>query len=144
PLSVELPTGAYRLLLDGEATAGGTTFQLPLQEYTFSVVHRPPAKMHGTLGSYITLAPQPIEVMSRAGVRSTTTLSASNDLLQNWRRMEPEPGQYVWVDTRVAHARAHDVKIIGNLDFSRSEPTIPDWAFDPDPSDVLVGGYPHG
>lgn len=143
-LAFNLPTGAYRLLLDGQAQTDADKFKLPLQEYTFAVVNRPPAKMHGTLGSYITLAPQPIEIMSRAGVRSTTTLSASNDLLQNWRFMEPEQGKFVWIDKAVAFARDHDVKIIGNLDFSRSEPTIPDWAFNPDPSDALTGGYPGG
>ena len=131
-------TGAFRLLVDGTAQTSAGSIALPLQEYVFSILPRPPAKMHRTFGAYITLAPQPIETMSRAGIRRTVTLSCSNELLQDWSRMEPEPGKFIWVDKRVEDARAHDVGILANIDLAQNASAIPAWARNPkDPADIL-------
>jgi len=130
--------GSFRLLIDGRAQTPGGKFDLPLQEYAFSILPRPPAAMKHTFGSYITLAPEPIEIMSRAGIRRTVTLSCSNELLQDWSRIEIEPGKFNWADQRVAHARKHDVIIIGNIDIGQDAGAIPVWARNPkDGSDVL-------
>ncbi|HNQ36170.1 MAG TPA: hypothetical protein PKN80_08935, partial [bacterium] len=110
----------------------------PLQEYTFSVLRRPPERMAGSFGAYITVAPEPIEIMGRAGIRRTVTLSSSNNLLQSWRDIEPEPGKFVWVDRRVAHALANGVAITANLHIGSGGDEVPKWARDPsDPADVI-------
>jgi len=134
-------SGVFRLALDGEARVGGRTVALPPQEYVFCLLPRPPRQMAGTLGAYITVAPEPIEIMARAGIRTTTTLSCSNELLQVWSKMEPEPGKFIWADQRVAHAAAHDMRILANLDLaiSRGRGAIPRFALDPaDPEDAFT------
>jgi len=126
------PTGIFRLLVDGTARTAGADVRLPLQEYVFSVLRKPPAHMKGTFGAYITLAPQPVKIMSRAGIRKTTTLSSSNELLQTWSWMEPKPGQFTWADRRVAMARAHDMRIMANLAFGQGGAALPPkWALVP-------------
>ncbi|MCM8768559.1 MAG: hypothetical protein NC911_02595 [Candidatus Omnitrophica bacterium] len=131
-------TGNFRLILTGQAELGSLNFTLPLQEYVFSVVPRPPEKMHHTFGAYITLAAEPIEIMSRAGIRRTVTLSCSNELLQTWRSIEPRPGEFIWADKRVDFAIARDMDIIANLDLGSGGEAIPQWARNPsDPEDAI-------
>jgi hypothetical protein len=126
-------TGAFRLLLDGTATTADGETRLLLQEYAFCVVPKPPDRMEGTLGAYITLASDPITAMSRAGIRRTVTLSCGNALLEEWRTIEPELGRFVWWDAAVALAKRHDVKILANIHHDH-----PKWAMDPkDPADAL-------
>jgi len=131
-------TGAFRLLVDGEAATPAGRVPIPLQEYTFSVLRRPPERMAGTFGAYITVAPEPIEIAGRAGIRRTVTLSSSNELLQTWSAIEPEPGKFVWADARVKHALANGVIITANIDIGHNAAGIPKWARDPvDPADVI-------
>ncbi|OPZ92738.1 MAG: hypothetical protein BWY73_00661 [candidate division TA06 bacterium ADurb.Bin417] len=131
-------TGAFRLLVDGEATTPAGRVQLPLQEYTFSVLRRPPERMAGTFGAYTTIAPEPMEIMGRAGIRRTVTLSSSNDLLQTWSAIEPEPGRFVWIDRRVQQALANGVAITANLHIGSGGAEVPKWARDPaDPADAI-------
>ena len=120
-------TGAFRLLIEGDAQAGGTKSLLPLQEYVFSVVPPPPEKMERNIGAYISLVPDAVEIMSRAGIRRTTTLSCGNTLLEEWAAMEPKQGQFVWWDDRVALARKYGMEIVANLQIARAT-DIPEWA----------------
>ncbi|HOJ38988.1 MAG TPA: hypothetical protein PK644_00790, partial [bacterium] len=124
-------TGNFRLVLDGEVRTAQARFSLPAQEYVFSVLPRPPEKMQHTFGAYITLAPEPIAIMSRAGIRRTVTLSCSNELLQTWRSIEPRPGEFIWADKRVDFALAHDMDILANLDLGSGAEAIPVWARNP-------------
>jgi len=137
------PTGIFRLLIDANVRTEAGETVLPLQEYVFSVLPKPPAHMKGTFGAYITVAPQPIEIMARAGIRKTTTLSCSNELLQAWSRIEPEPGKFIWVDGRVSHARRNDVRIVANLELRPG--AIPEWAIDAakgEKDPLRIGGGP--
>lgn len=128
PLKLNLDkTGAYRLLVDGEARVGGKTVPLPLEEYAFCVLHRPPANMHRTFGAYINVTPEPLEIMSRAGIRRTVTLSSSNELLSCWEQMEPQRGQFVWRDDLVDAASRYGVEIVADLEAQDA----PEWAMSP-------------
>lgn len=130
-------TGCFRLVIRGEITSIAPARKLALQEYVFSVVPRPPARMNHSFGAYITLAPEPLAIMSRAGIRRTVTLSCSNELLQIWRSMEPKPGEFVWTDKRVDLARELDMDIIANLDIGHQANGIPDWARNPAVDDAI-------
>ena len=121
-------TGAFRLLVEGRADSGGKTVPIRLQEYAFCVLRRPPDKMHRTFGAYINVTPEPLEIMSRAGIRKTVTLSSSNDLLSNWAQMEPERGEFAWRDDLVEAAKKHKVEIVLDLEAQK----CPAWALDPE------------
>jgi len=121
-------TGAFRLLLDGVAVIQGQETRLPLQEYAFCILRRPPEQMHGTFGAYINVTPEPLEIMSRAGIRRTVTLSSANDLLSCWDTMEPKRGEFVWRDDLVEAARKHKVEIIVDLEPQET----PEWALNPE------------
>lgn len=121
-------TGAFRLLLDGVAVTEGQETRLPLQEYSFCVLRRPPEKMHNTFGAYINVTPEPLEIMSRAGIRRTVTLSSANDVLSCWEQMEPKQGEFVWRDDLVEAANKHQVEIIVDLEPQET----PEWAMNPD------------
>jgi len=134
-------TGVFRLLLCGEALTGGGVVEFPQQEYAFSVLPEPPRQMKKTFGAYLSLVPDAVEIGSRAGIRRTVTLSSGNGLLEDWSKIEPEPGRFVWWDERVELARRHDLDIIANLQI-KSPGDIPAWARrrggDPD---VLVSNH---
>jgi len=127
-------TGCFRLLIDGEAETAAGKLKLPLQEYVFSVLHRPPDRMHGTLGAYLTLAPDPVSIMSRAGIRRTVTLSCGNSLLEEWRSIEPEPGKFVWWDEAIDLARRHGVHVVANI-----HTDFPAWALKSTGVETLAG-----
>ena len=127
-------TGAYRLLVQGRATLGEQTLALPLEEYAFAVLPRPPAQMANTFGAYINVTPEPLAIMARAGIRKTVTLSCSNEYLSNWQQMEPRPGEFVWRDDLVAAAAAQQVEIVANLEAQDA----PAWAMNPtDEADAI-------
>ncbi len=131
-------TGVFRLIVEGKVQARGGAQDLPLREVAFSILPRPPAAMKRTFGSYFTLAPEPVEILSRAGIRRTVTLSCANELLQVWNRIETAPGKFNWADQRVADARKRDVAVLGNIDLGENASAIPEWARNPaDPADVL-------
>ncbi len=131
-------TGGFRLLVEGEAQVGAAAVPLPLQEYVFCVVPAPPEKMERNIGAYISLVPDAVEIMSRAGIRRTTTLSCGNTLLEEWAAMEPKPGRFVWWDDRVALARKYGMKIVANLQIARAT-DIPEWARVPKDSPDAIG-----
>lgn len=131
-------TGAFRLLIEGDAQAGGAKLGLPLQEYVFCVVPPPPEKMERNIGAYISLVPDAVEIMSRAGIRKTTTLSCGNTLLEEWAAMEPKQGQFVWWDDRVALARKCGMKIVANLQIARAT-DVPEWARVPKDTPDAIG-----
>lgn len=131
-------SGAFRLLVEGEALSGGAKLLLPLQEYVFCLLPPPPEKMERNIGAYISLAPDAIEIMARAGVRRTTTLSCGNTLLEEWSAMEPKQGQFVWWDDRVALARKHGMSIVANLQIARPS-DIPEWARVPKDTPDAIG-----
>jgi len=134
-------TGAFRLLIDGVAKTPSGNIPLPLQEYTFSVLPRPPKNKHRNFGAFINLNYQAVEIMSRAGIRRSVTLSCANDTMQLWSRMEPEPGKYVWRDQTVDFALKHGFNIIMDLEIHPSG--IPKWAKNPgDPAKALDPNNP--
>ncbi|OPZ93130.1 MAG: hypothetical protein BWY73_00472 [candidate division TA06 bacterium ADurb.Bin417] len=129
-------TGAFRLLVEGNARSGANTWPIPLQEYVFCVVPEPPVRMQKTFGAYLALVPQAMEAMNRIGIHRTVTLSCGNSLLESWEAIQPEPGKFIWWDDRVKLAEKYDIGIIADL-----EPDIPKWALDPaDEADRLYMG----
>jgi len=136
--ALELPlkkTGAYRLLIEGQTRDG--QHRNHLQEYVFSVLPRPPEKMKNTFGAYINMNPEPLSIMSRAGIRRTVTLSCKNEFLSTWKWIEPERDKFIWWDSHVAAAHEQGVDIIANLELQDA----PEWARKPkNAADALSWG----
>ncbi len=133
-------TGAFRLLVDGVARIDGQTVAIPQQEYVYSVLPKPPDTMRRGFGAFINTSHVPIEIMSRAGIRQTVTLSCQNETLSHWRWIEPERGVYHWRDATVARVvRDAGTRIVFNLEIHGR--SIPAWAKNPeDDGDVLMVG----
>jgi hypothetical protein len=130
----ELDSGAYRLLIDSGVRMADGTRTLPVQEYSFCVLVAPPKRMHRTLGAYINLSPEPVAVMSRAGIRRTMTLSSGNDKLSVWQHIQPQRDRFVWWDEAALLAKEHDMEIVANLELQ----SAPKWALKPRDADDAI------
>jgi len=126
-------TGSFALFIEGEATAGKKKERISEKEYAFSILYRPPLKMEKTFGAYITLAEQPLKVMSRAGIRRTVTLSCNNELLNCWASIQPDVNEYIWWDEAIELAKKYDIDILVNFDIPSYHGSygIPKWALNP-------------
>lgn len=119
---VDLPAlmnGIYRSALRLEK--GGE----PVGELTFSVLPKP-RKLppdDSAFGVYLTIAPEPLAIARRIGLKWIATLTA-NDRMSSWKRVEPEPGRFLWYDEDVDLASKFGFKLMFNLQACR----IPRWA----------------
>jgi hypothetical protein len=128
--------GIFRLTLQGQVQASDGSKPVPLQEYVFTVLDKSPERMTGSIGACIQLSPQPIEIMCRAGICRSMTLSCRNELLNSWSAIEPEEGKYQWADQRVDLARAQGMRIVACIDLSslaNGGKAIPGWAMNRGP-----------
>lgn len=117
----QLKNGIYRAALRLEK--GGE----PVGELTFSVLPKP-RKIppdDSAFGVYLTIAPEPLAIARRIGLKWIANL-ASNGRMIYWNRVEQEPGRFLWYDEDVHLASELGFKLMFNLEPCR----IPRWAKD--------------
>ncbi|MEW6330038.1 MAG: hypothetical protein AB1560_01120 [Pseudomonadota bacterium] len=111
--------GVYRALLFSGANPQ------PEGVLHFSVLPRPrkiPAA-EGAFGAYITLSPEPLDIMRRLGFTWIGNLTSNNYVIL-WQGVEPREGDYQWHDQEVDRARERGYEFMFNLEPCRA----PQWA----------------
>jgi hypothetical protein len=86
-------------------------------QLNFSVL--PPARQmpasESAFGAYLTVAPEPLEIMQRVGFRWIANLT-SNGQMVYWKQVEPREGDYIWYDDDVMLARSYGFEFMFNLE----------------------------
>lgn len=110
--------GLYRILTEVDGYN-------PVDEKVFSILPKPkeipPEK--SIAGAYISLFPDSLGVMQKAGFRWTATLSVARNLLR-WNTVNEKQGEYRWYDDWAQLPKKYGMKIFGNL---TSIKKVPGW-----------------